>query len=149
MNLQLNTWYRIPFYNGYELQLTERKTHQHSYPVCVHDTLHCYFWIRSFKNYKKYPHGYILPYIHFGKYRKVSYYYELTDAANKRVRLKIKDIVKLIEDSGLELSVYDCYTNIGSRNKVLFDVEKAPYSASSINLILDDKPKHRDLVTFH
>lgn len=148
MKLELNKWYRIPDYNGYELQLTEQKMGQRSHSLYIqHSNLHCHFWLRSFKNFKKHKNGYILPYIHTAKGGGHQYYYELTDLANKRNRITIGTIIKSLESSDIDLSVFDEYTNYGSRNRALYKTNDAPFTLSSINLV--ENPKHTELVTFY
>ena len=73
--LNPNSWYRIPGYNGYEYHINARE-------------------VRSWKNIRKYPNGYILSKKDSGK---EGYVWELTNDYNKRERVTermIADIFK-------------------------------------------------------
>lgn len=117
--LKIETWYKIPTFNGYEIQFTNQQRNIHSYPVHLHNKYHVFFWLRSWKNFKKYPEGYILPYIH-GK----DYYYELTDISNNRKRLSVGTIVKLIQNTPMDTRTDTYIRNIGSRNNVVYRSDK-------------------------
>lgn len=121
MTLELDTWYRIPFFNGYEICLSTKQyylSYEYSYKG-----KNVFFILRSFKNYKKYPGGYILPYHHKGKNRKINSYYEMTDINNNRVKLKISDIIKWMEKPPYENTTAHNRINMGSRNSIIYAPE--------------------------
>lgn len=132
--LKIGTWYKIPKYNGYEIQFTNEQQRINSYPVFLHEKYHVFFWLRSWKNFKKYPNGYVLPYTH-----GTSYYYELSDISNNRMKVSIADIVKMIQNSDYESTTTHNTKNIGSRNNVKFRTNKS-------NIGLGDLLKQNSLI---
>lgn len=97
-------WYRIPGFNGYEVN---------SNGV-----------VRSFKNYNKYPYGYILKW-----YKNKPYTWQLTDNSNDRKVVTIDEIYKAIIDYPYKMQprLYN-YTDISSRNKILEHPKPKDYS---------------------
>lgn len=129
MTINLEQWYRIPYYNGYEIYLSQFWACENSvkYRIC---NTPVYATVRSFKNFNKYPNGYILPYAHYNeKTKKTKYYYELTDLSNKRKRLTIQTILSIIENYDLDTVTDQEARNIGSRNRVRWNTDEKPIPA--------------------
>lgn len=150
--LQPNIWYRIPGFNGYELQLLEQPNyHPRSYPVNYKGN-HLWFWLRSYKNFKKYPNGYILPYEH-GNGKNKEAYYEMTDISNNRKRIKIGDIVKYIETSSYITDIGERVINRGSRNSIVYRTDKAQIGLSDVlgksSLVVPDEPVKKMVQAIH
>ena len=108
-------WYQIPGYNGYEIKFSKLygKTFDHGIGL--------YHTVRSTKNFKKYPNGYEIQYLHIsGKQNKiVDSYYELSNNDNKRIRLTVIDVLETINrNPDYSLAVPDNMLNIVSRNKI-------------------------------
>ena len=118
------TWYRIPGYNGYEYNYDNKI-------------------VRSLKNYKKDPIGKLI------KKRTDShgnYYYEMSNAQNKRVKLYLNQIEGLIEAEPRKVAVGTFSTNLSPRNTVTRnkylhcdqeDPENKTFFPSFDNLITD------------
>ena len=100
-----NVWYMIPKFNGYEIkQIPEG------------------FIVRSFKNFNKYPTGYILPYEHKHGNSSV-YYFEMTSSDGKRHKLKIEEILDIMDEFFYyAIPQKEGATNMNSRNKVVSEV---------------------------
>lgn len=134
MKIKPNTWYKIPYYNGYEICFVNNYPELYANNEACKVNLYgqdCLVSLISFKNFKKYPYGYYLPYYHRQKGGKGSYYYELSDVSNKRKRLKINEIISLIEDSGLNLVSGINTLHYGSRNRIVHTTEEKPITLSS------------------
>ena len=80
-----NLWYRIPSYVGYEYNFVTRQ-------------------IRSFKNYNKYPYGYILKVDSDGKWT-------LTNLKTKRVKVSEEEVISLIRQEAEGRPVQPVTTN--------------------------------------
>lgn len=120
MKLSLDTTYKIPRFNGYELLITSTMSCKDSYLIHLEkEDIKGYFAVRSWKNFRKYPNGYYLPYIHYSNStNRFSYYYELSDINNKRIRMTIAELCDLIRNHK-EYNVTGHQNPIGSRNRVL------------------------------
>ena len=101
-------WYRIPHYNGYEIRR-----------IPTNENGRYLFEVRSFKNFKKYPYGYIMQYIHYPKNGgKPKMYYTMTDYKGISRNLKIEDILQILDDEP-DYHTESNETNINSRNRTL------------------------------
>lgn len=136
--LKYNTWYRIPDFNGYELSIGLAP-----YGAQIWDPeAKLYCAVRSTKNFIKYPYGYCIQYYHDFKNRR-GYWFEMSDYNNKRKRLKLLEIFKLMNDRPLQvIDVPDYLINIGSRNRATLNpprqnmnLGKEPATISFSNLI--------------
>lgn len=105
-NFEPGVWYKIPHYNGYEVSKRANTDGTYAYQV------------RSFKNVKKYPNGYILTYDHYDKAGNPHYYYTMTRYDNNVFRLTIMDILDLIEKEPY-YAVESNGPNLSSRNLTL------------------------------
>lgn len=92
-------WYTIPGYNGYEFNSDNQ--------------------VRSFKNFKKYPYGYLKkPKIN----KKGELYWELSNNSNVVHKVTVSEIVQRILDRGeLNCERQWNYTDIDSRNRIIED----------------------------
>lgn len=169
MNISLEQWYRIPYYNGYEILFSKLYVWPQSVAYDFNGES-VYVTVRSFKNFNVYPGGYLLPYEHYNtKTKKKKNYFELTDLANKRRRLTIQAIIKVIENYDLTMTTEQNITNIGSRNKVRLYTDKKPILPSTAmneeivvnlkptkqkekvipKLYTEKKPKMKDAIIFY
>lgn len=88
-------WYPIPGFNGYEIDSNDV--------------------VRSFKNFKKYPYGYILKW-----YNNKPYTWCLTNNSNERVVITLAEIHAIIVDYKYPIQPRMPYDiDIGSRNRIL------------------------------
>lgn len=102
MELKIGVWYKIPKFNGYEL---------------LYDGVN--YHVRSFKNFNKYKNGYELPYYHYiKKANRYGEYYEMTAYDNTRRRLKIHQILELMDNESYYATESNG-RNISSRNLTL------------------------------
>jgi len=105
MDIVNHVWYTIPDYPGYEVRFI-RGFDQ--------------FEIRSFKNFKRYPEGYILPYSHKTSGGGVAKFYEMTQNTGYRKKLTIGDIYDILINKNHLVNIRDQYdTDIGSRLRTL------------------------------
>lgn len=105
MQIVNNVWYTIPEYPGYEIKFLSGLDSA---------------MIRSFKNFNRYPEGYLLPYEHKTSSGGCSYYYEMTEYTGYRKKLKTEDIYKILIDKNYMVSIRGQYdTDIGSRLRTL------------------------------
>ena len=92
------TWYQIPHYNGYEFRMKqlapgEEPPEGYSYVDKENNIAHA---VRTYKHFKIYPNGRILPYEHISR-RMTSYYYEMTKSDNSRHRMRYTEIIRMIK----------------------------------------------------
>ena len=117
MTIFYEQWYRIPQYNGYEIVFSK----YYSTPNSVQYNFRgdqCIVTLRSWKNFNQYPNGYILTYFHYNsRKKKWKEYYELTNLSNKRDRITIHAIIRLIEDYDLDYTTEEQIPNPGSEIK--------------------------------
>lgn len=95
-------WFYIPNYNGYELSNDG--------------------YIRSMKHWRKYPFGLIIRPDKNG-------YYELSNNQNKRVKVKMEEILELIKNNPYHVTGYPRKTYMvdrSSRNQAYFIKDKQP-----------------------
>ena len=101
-------WYKIPHYNGYEIRR-----------IPTNENGRYLFEVRSFKNFNKYPYGYIMQYIHYPKNGgKPKMYYTMTDYKGISRNLKIEDILQILDNEPYYVTESNG-TNINSRNRTL------------------------------
>lgn len=97
-----NVWYMIPKFNGYEIKRIPEG-----------------FIVRSFKNFNKYPNGYILPYEHKHGDKSL-YYFEMTASDGKRMKLNISEILDIMDEFFYyAIPQKENATNMNSRNKIV------------------------------
>lgn len=112
VNLQM--WYDIPDYNGYQIMF-------HS---VSNDFKLVAATVRSFKNFKKYPYGYILPYYHYAKGKPyMDEYYIMTNYEGKRKRLTVQDICKIFTESDQIIIPAANGVRAGSRNRLIYKTD--------------------------
>lgn len=131
MTIFYEQWYRIPQYNGYEIVFSK----YYSTPNSVQYNFRgdrCIVTLRSWKNFNQYPNGYVLPYFHYNsRKKKWKEYYELTNLSNKRDRITIHAIIRLIEDYDLDYTTEQRIPNPGSRNRVRMSTNKKQILAAT------------------
>lgn len=133
MKIKINTWYKIPHFNGYEICFVKSPYPNYNDNKSCKVNLYgeeCLVSLVSYKNFNKYPYGYLLPYYHKQK-GNISQYYELSNTSNKRKKLRIEKIISLLEESDLDLSVNPNTLHIGSRNRVLATTDKSTNTMTS------------------
>lgn len=132
MYINNNVWYRIPLYQGYELCIGNYIC---PYSYRLNELDGRFFTVRSFKNFKRYPEGYFLPYLHFTKNKNgievvSGKYYEMSDISNKRCRLTIDQVIELVNNS--DGYIHTQGTDSEARNRILYTTKKKNITLSSL-----------------